>query len=226
MMGAAHRHRRLRRQAGFTLVETLVAVTLLSLLTITLTAALRFGIDAWARGAAHSDGLSRTLAVQGLLRDIVGQAYPYFMSADPTRPFVDFDGTSETLALLAPAPIALGVTGWSRFRLSVARSKGLSDLILASQPELADAPSANQTKTLLTGTASIAFAYFGQSRSETGARWHDRWSGQAALPQLVRIQVYFPEGDARLWPNLVIAPRILADVGCVYDQITKQCRGR
>jgi general secretion pathway protein J len=224
--GTANRHR-LLRQAGFTLVEALVAITLLSLLTITLTAALRFGLDAWARGAVHSDGLSRTLAVQGLLRDIVGQAYPYFVSSDPTHPFIDFDGTPQSLTLLAPAPIALGITGRSRFRLSVANSKGLSDLILTSQPELADAPSANQTKTLLTGTASIAFAYFGgQSRSEAGGGWSDRWTEQAALPRLVRIQVHFPEGDARLWPDLVIAPRILADVSCVYDEFTKLCRGR
>jgi general secretion pathway protein J len=158
-------------QAGFTLVEALVAITLLSLLSIALTGSLRFGIDAWARGSAHSDQLSRTLAVQGLLRDIVGQAYPYFLSSDPTRPYIDFDGESQSLALLAPAPIALGVTGRSRFRLSVARREGLSDLIMTSQPELAvaDAPATVQQKTLLTGTAVIEFAYFGKLRSETRA---------------------------------------------------------
>jgi general secretion pathway protein J len=218
----------LHKQAGFTLVEALVAITLLSLLSIALTGSLRFGIDAWARGSAHSDQLSRTLAVQGLLRDIVGQAYPYFLSSDPTRPYVDFDGKIDSLALLAPAPIALGVTGRSRFRLSVARREGLSDLIMTSQPELAaaDAPATVQQKTLLTSTAVIEFAYFGTLRSETGPRWHDRWTEQAAMPQLLRIQVRFTEGDSRTWPDLVIAPRITADVGCVYDQLTQQCRGR
>jgi general secretion pathway protein J len=46
------------------------------------------------------------------------------------------------------------------------------------------------------------------------------------MPQLLRIQVRFTEGDSRTWPDLVIAPRITADVGCVYDQLTQQCRGR
>ncbi len=218
---------RLHRQAGFTLVEAVVAIILLGLLCLALTAGLRFGMDAWARGSAHSDQLSRTLAVQGLIRDTVEQAYPYFLSTDPTRPAIDFEGTGESLVLLAPAPIALAVAGRSRFRLSVARRKGLSDLVMTAQPELAaEVPSAIEQKTLLAGAASIAFAYFGKSRSEAAPRWHNLWTGQAALPRLLRIQVRFPEGDSRVWPDLIIAPRIAADVACVYDQLTKACRGR
>jgi general secretion pathway protein J len=218
----------LHNQAGFTLVEMLVAITLLSLLSLALTAGLRLGIDAWTRGSAHSDQLSRTLAVQGLIRDVMGQTYPYVPSGDPTRRYVDFEGTDESVALLAPAPVALIAVGRARFRLFIARHDGLSDLIMTSRPELAlaDAPSTTQQKTLLAGAASIAIDYFGQLRSETRAQWHDRWIEQPALPQLLRIQVRFSEGDSRLWPDLVVAPRIAADVGCVYDQLTRQCRGR
>jgi general secretion pathway protein J len=158
----------------------------------------------------------------------VGHAYPYFLSGDPTRQSVDFDGTSESLAFLAPAPIALAVAGRSRFRLFVAKHDGLSDLVMTSQPELAagDAPSTVQKKTLFPGTAAVEFTYFGKVRSEPTPRWHDHWTGQIALPKLLRIQVRFVEGAPGLWPDLVIAPRIAADVGCVYDQLTQQCRGR
>jgi general secretion pathway protein J len=99
---------------------------------------------------------------------------------------------------------------------------------MTSQAELvaADAPSKVEKKTLLAGTASIEFAYFGKWASEANAQWHDRWTEQPALPQLLRIQVRFPEGDPRLWPDLVVAPRITVDVGCVFDRLTRQCRGR
>jgi general secretion pathway protein J len=228
MSGGRTTQLRLRDQAGFTLVEALVALTLLSLLSIALTVSLRLGVDAWARGSAHSDQLSRITVVQGLLRRMVGEAYPYFLSNDPTRPYVDFEGTSESLAFLASTPIVLGDIGRSKFRLSIAKHDGLSDLVMTSQAELAavDAPSKVDKKMLLASTAFIEFAYFGKLRSEINAQWHDRWTGQTALPQLLRIQVRFPEGDSRLWPDFVIAPRIAVDVGCVYDQLTKQCRGR
>jgi general secretion pathway protein J len=213
-----------RNQAGFTLIEALVAVTLLGLLSVALAGGLRFGVDAWARGSAHSDQLSRTTVVQGLLRRVVGETYPYFLF----NAYVDFEGTSESLAFLASAPVVLGGSGRSRFRLSITKHDGLSDLVLTSQAELAaaDAPSTIEKKTLLASTAFVEFAYFGKWRSEANAQWHDRWTGQSALPQLLRIQVRFPEGDTRLWPDLVIAPRVAVDIGCVYDPLTRQCRGR
>jgi general secretion pathway protein J len=219
--------RPLRAQAGFTLVETLVAIALLSLLTAALTASLRFGLDAWAKGTAHSDQLSRTLTVQGLLRRTLQEAYPYFVFNDPACQCVDFDGARDALMFLAYAPAALGGSGRSRFRLSVTRHEGLSDLVMTSQAELAAGGSpSSEEKTLLAGAASVEFSYFGRLRTESGAKWHDQWSRQTVLPQLLRIQVRFAEGDARRWPALVIAPRIIVDAGCVYDQLTKQCRGR
>lgn len=222
MTRAPDRKKRRHSQAGFALVEVLVAITLLSLLSVALAAGLRLGIDAWARGSAHSDELSRTLAVQGLLRELLGQAYPYFLSRDSTHGYVDFDGTKSSLALLAPTPASIGVSGRSRFRLSVTKRRELADLILSSQPELgaADAASVIPQKTLLAGAAAIEFGYFG------GSGWNERWTAQPALPQLIGIHVEFPQGDARIWPDLVVAPRIAADIGCVYDQLTKLCRGR
>jgi general secretion pathway protein J len=184
----------LHNQAGFTLVEALVAVTLLSLLSIVLTRGLSFGIDAWTRGSAHSDQLSRTLAVQGLLRDVVGQAYPYFLSSDPTRTYVEFEGTSESLALLAPAPVALGSAGRSRFRLSTGKRNGLSDLTMTSQAELAtaDGPSTIEKKTLLTGVASVEFTYFGKLQS---GEWYE-----------MRIRLH-PKADGTV--DFVVAPLVI-----------------
>lgn len=227
MISAAHSRERRDSQAGFTLVEVLVAITLLSLLSVALTGGLRLGIDSWARGSAHSDDLSRTLAVQSLLRELLGQADPYFLASGPTQGYVDFYGTTSSLTLLAPPPAALGVTGRARFTLSVTRRQELADMIMTSQPELAVADgSAIEQKTLVTGAATIELAYFGRLGSEPEARWHDRWGGQAALPQLIGIRVEFLRDDTRVWPDLVVAPRITADVGCVYDRLTTLCRGR
>lgn len=222
MTRTVRRKDRRHNQAGFTLVEVLVAITLLSLLSIALTAGLRLGIDAWTRGSAHSDELGRTLAIQGLLRELLEQAYPYFVSVDPTHGYIDFDGSGSSLVLLALTPASIGVTGRSRFKLSVNKRQEFADLIVSSQPELAvaDATSSIPQKTLLAGAAAIEFRYFG------GGGWNDRWTAQPALPQLIGIHVDFPRGDARVWPDLVVAPRITADVGCVYDPLTKLCRGR
>jgi len=163
-----------------------------------------------------------------LLRRIVGDAYPLFLLDDPTHPHIDFDGTRESLSFLAPAPMALGGSGRSRFVLSVARRGGHSDLVLTSRPELADrdASSTPVRRTLLADAQAIDFSYLGRARSARGPEWHDRWSGETVLPRLVRIRVRLASGNTRLWPELLIAPHIAVDVGCVYDPLTTQCRGR
>lgn len=217
-----------RAEAGFTLVELLVALTLFALLSVALFGSLRSGIGAWERGAAQSTRVDTSLSAQNFLRRTVADAYPRFLTDDPTRPQVDFEGTARSLSFLASVPIALGSGGRSRFVVLADRHGDRTDLVMTSKPELADRedPSSSIRETLLADVHSAELAYFGRARTDQGPEWHDSWIGASVLPQLVRIRVRFPTGDARLWPDLVIATRIAVDVGCVYDALTRRCRGR
>jgi general secretion pathway protein J len=46
------------------------------------------------------------------------------------------------------------------------------------------------------------------------------------LPKLIRIRVSFKPRDGRIWPDLIVAPHIDADSGCVYDPSIRHCAGR
>jgi general secretion pathway protein J len=214
-------------EAGFTLVELLVALGLLTLVATVLFASLRFGILAWGRGAAHVDDVEQITFVQNFLRRSIGDAYPLFSVAGANRGQVAFEGTATSLKLLAPSPIALGGGGRSWLMLSLERHDLRTDLVLISQPELGDSQVAViSQKPLITNVQHIEFSFYGRSRGERMAQWRERWMGEATLPELVRIRVEFPQGDARLWPELVVKPRIAVDVGCTYEPLTKACRGR
>jgi len=217
-------------QAGFTLVELLVAVALLSVLSVALFGSLHLAIRVWARDTAHADQVDDIMLAQDVLRRLIGEAYPLFRTDDPTRTHVEFDGTATSLAFLATAPAALDTGGRSRFALSIDRRArdARSDLILSSTPELADGEDTSilGRKPLIEKLDTVEFSYFGQARSDSGAVWHDGWTGENALPRLVRIRIGFPAHDPRVWPDLVIAPRISVDVSCVYDALTRRCRGR
>lgn len=214
------------RQAGFTLVELLVAVTLLSLLSLVLMNGLRLGVHAWQRTATHSESVDHSLLAQNFLRRVIEDAYPYLPSDDAARSRVAFDGARESLRLLASAPAALGGSGRSRIELSLGKRDGRVDLMVTSSSELADGAAAPTRKVLLADVSSVEFAYFGKRRSDRSVAWHDDWANESGLPQLVRIRVRSPTSDARIWPELLIAPRIAVDVGCVHDPLTKGCRGR
>jgi general secretion pathway protein J len=215
-------------EAGFTLVEVLVALILLSLLTMALFFSVRFGMTAWQRGSERSDQIHTSMLAQDLLRRLIGQAYPLVLADGSGNGRVDFAGSAASLDFLAPVPVALASGGRARFRLAIERRGAGADLIVSSRPELTagDAASELSRKTLLATIETAELSYFGAARSDQAARWRDSWSGELTLPLLVRVRVRFARSDPRLWPDLTIAPRITADVECAYDPLTKLCRGR
>jgi general secretion pathway protein J len=79
---------------------------------------------------------------------------------------------------------------------------------------------------LIKGLDRASFTYYGVDEPGAAPTWHDSWSDRFALPGLIRINGAFPAGDARHWPDLVIAPRIGADQGCVLDPLGHRCQGR
>jgi general secretion pathway protein J len=215
-------------EAGFTLVELLVALALFSLLVTLLFDNVRFGLHAWQHGTAHAEHFDHTMISQDLLRRMIGNIYPMLVVDVGTQPRIDFDGTKDVVSFLGSAPIVASGGGRFRFRLFVERQQDRTDLMMSSTPELANPQDSSMTtRTLLLSDIERAeFSYFGETATERSAQWHDSWMQRSDMPKLVRIRVAFRSGDARLWPELLIAPRIAADVSCIYDPLTTRCRGR
>ena len=213
-------------EAGFTLVELLVALALFSLLCTLLFGNIRFGMTAWRYGAVHAEQFDHTTVVQGLLRRLVEEAYPLFLAGDPTHPHVDFNGKQTSLDFLSSAPTAAGAGPRYRFLVTADKVGAKTDLVIKARPELVSAEDATNRTVLLADIERVEFSYFGATLSDSAAQWRDEWVQQAAAPQLVRVRTWFPAHDGRTWPDLLVTPRISADVNCVYDALTKRCRGR
>jgi|SRR5581483_3948016 len=213
-------------EAGFTLVEVLVALALFSLLISLLFGNVRFGLRAWRSAGSHEELLGRSMASQDLLRRLIGKAYPMLVSSSGVDPTIDFDGAKESMSFLADAPVVTGGAGRFRFKLITESKDDRTDLVVNAAPELASSKSSLMAtrSLLLTDIDRVEFSYSDGAKAE--AAWRDSWAKQSALPKLVKVRVVFRSGDSRLWPDLVIASNIAADVSCVYDTITKRCRGR
>jgi general secretion pathway protein J len=166
------------------------------------------------------------MVVQGVLRRIIEEAYPLFLAGGSPHPHVDFNGRHTSLDFLSSAPIAAGAGPRYRFLVTADRVGGKTDLVMRARPELAQSEDASTQTVLLTDIERVEFSYFGATLSDSTAQWRDEWLQQAAAPQLVRMRTWFGGHDSRRWPDLVVTPRISADVNCVYDTLTKRCRGR
>lgn len=181
------------KQRGFTLLELLVALTVLGFILAGLAGGAGFGLRAAESQARLSEGKGDLDAVDRTLRRLLAEADPQ----------ASLRGTPGTVALvsrlpagpgLAPqeADVALGVDGSRRLVMRWSRH---------FPGRLFGAPPAPQQEVLLTGLRGIDLSYW----SAAGAGgWTGAWS-QPSLPGLVRIRMEFAEGDKRRWPDIVIA---------------------
>jgi general secretion pathway protein J len=210
-------------EAGYTLVELLIVLALLAVLAVLMTSGLHLGARAWEAGERANLSVREIALAQARLRHAIGEAYPYFSTADPAVPHVLFEGDARALTVLAADPAA-NEAGRSLTTIEARAGARGVDLVVRAVPELATESARGDARdeVLIRGLDRIAFAYL----AEDGTTWLERWQNQKRPPRLVRLSVAFPAGDARAWPDLVVAPRVTADVACVFDPLTKSCRGR
>jgi general secretion pathway protein J len=209
-------------EGGFTLLELMVSVAVLGLLSVLLFGSLHFGTQVWARAEGAAADSNTVRAVQTLLSNELDHAYPMFLNRNASDPHVDFDGTVDSVSFLAPDKIVAGALRRVSVHLGGGEGRGL---VQDSQLELA-ADAQPKREVLLRNVQSIAISYFGPAAPNMPPTWQDRWQDRKSLPMLVRIHAFFSYSNAPPWPDLIVAPRISTDVGCVYDSLTKGCRGR
>jgi general secretion pathway protein J len=212
-----------RRGGGFTLLELLVAMTILSFISLLILSGLKFGAIVWKKGETASSNAESLDAAQNFLRHLLMTAYPKWVGTGPFDGRVLFDGEEHRIAFLAPPPEQFGPGPVMRFELGLSHD---GDLELLWSPGMLREDAPAKSAALLHGVGSVQFGYFGRDIGGSTERWQPTWSGRASNPKLIRMQVTFPDHDRRVWPEFIIQPRVRADVACIYDPISRGCRGR
>lgn len=207
-----------RESAGFTLVEVLVAMTLLGLVSLALTGSLRLGGRAWDATEAAVAASGEVRAAQQLLRRAIEQAQPLLVSLSDGSSAVAFGGDRNGLGLVAPMPGHVGFGAFDSLRFEVVEDLGRRDLVAVwdrfgpAGAAWAPSPSARRI-VLLKGIAELRAVYFGSEQPDAPPAWREVWTARPTLPALVGVEVRFPSGDARRWPAFVARPMV--DVAAV-----------
>jgi general secretion pathway protein J len=202
-----------RGTRGFTLLELLVAITLLGLLAGLLFGGLSFGIRVWEKGDAELEKIAELQIAQGLIRRLISRAMVSDLREDEDENAAIFEGTSDTLRFVGPPPAQSLPGGLYRLSIGADDLSGKSRLVMSWRLLDADeretgAGEDENVVVLVEDIADVSIAFFGSADEDRESRWRDRWEDMSGLPLLVRIDVTFPEGDRRIWPELVVAPMV------------------
>ncbi len=232
MSGARTKH--LARQRGTTLIEVVVAITLLLLVTTLVYGALRFGANAQMRGQALQIASEDRMAAARVLQGHIDRLHPVLVPAEGS--FVEaapdvfvLAGTPDRLMFTAVTPpwptapeLALIVidvveVGSGDEAGEVLRYRRLpwrgavpgDDVIDGVEPVLVLRSS---------GTFPLRFAYYGAPERDEAAIWQERWEPAGHLPLAVRFGPVVDGGPAgRLLPELLLPIRSLGPAGCLTE---------
>lgn len=171
---------------GFTLVELLVAFSLLALLGVAAAGMVGFGDRVWEATATEGQRIENLAQVDMLLRRQLLSTIPARALGRFAEPPPLFFGAVDGFGWVARSPNQAWPPGLYGQRVRTEQSGEGVALILESWP--LDRPSQVRSSRLVEVT-SARFAYFGKIDPSQPAAWHERWPRGPIPPKLARIEL-------------------------------------
>ncbi len=233
-------------QGGFTLVELLIAMSLIALMLVLLFSGLRLGAKSWDAAELRAAESGDQRLIWTFLQRSLKEMKPVYLPGEQDEKHVAFSGTGDALEFVGAMPERIGPGGAYILRIEAPRAGRNRHLVLRRwlyHPEVLEGLDAVPPWTplyervgeaeplsedeawngalygehlLVEGVDKLAIEYYGTVEGRADPEWHDEWEEAAAMPLLVRLRVYREQGD---WPPL------LAPLPALSDDSNAQSRG-
>ena len=198
-------------ERGFTLLELLIAMTLLGMLMVVFSGSVRLGMRVWERTEAGLDETSQALVLASFLKDRIEQAVPLVRpTAEGFAPV--FEGGHDRLRLASSMPISLGA-GLYLLELAhvddPASERDGGRLVLRWRRHGEDGGESDLgERTLSAGVTDLSISYFGGGADGAPADWRQQWRDRERLPALIRIELAFARDRPDRPMTLTAAPMV------------------
>lgn len=196
------------RQRGFTLVEVVIALTIVATLLVVLFGSLRVGLGAWQRGDERAEVLDRARSITQIVTRTLGAAHPYMTSAEGGEAArLLFEGAPDRVAFVTGAPPFPTAAPIAFTAVTLSRDAGAVPGLAVRQKPLPNAvpfdPSLHPA--LVEETVSdVRFRYL----RESDRAWEERWDAvqEKALPLAVEMTLTIVQaGRSAPQPPLIVS---------------------
>lgn len=214
---------------GFTLVELLIALTLMALLSAVLFGSMQLAGKSWDAGDAKAEGTASMRLAAQFLRAQLEEQHPQRMKKIVEFPLL-FNGTGDEVEYAAALPARVQGGGIWLYRLHVVQVGEKSQLVLDRMiPDVTaqemPAFSAPEQSVLAQNISAIKLQYYGRDAGADASvepTWRASWDDRQNLPLTIRIDVTTTRGTT--WPAIFASPRTAPESGCrAYDPARQRC---
>lgn len=200
------------RPAGFTLVELLLALTLMSMLLALAYGGLRAATRATDRGQNILEDSSRIRMAHQFVRKQLNQISPLvFEQSDDGLDRTVFIGEERRIRYVAPMPGYLGFGGPQVQELEIVRGKDGLELVLSHallQGFEEDLLYERDPIPLVGKIESARFSFLGVDETGELTGWTSTWDQPDTLPKSIALEIEFQDDVYIEWPLLTASVRV------------------
>ena len=220
---------------GFTLLETLVGLTLLGVMLILIYSSLNISLRAWDTGEKRLAEASHQRVVQSFLRRELSQLFPVRWRGIPESK-IAFEGAKDELKFVSMltlgAAVREGGLQWGHLYVAEDQTPGgerrrtlfIKRSAFNLQAKDWDGLDAAKAIPLIDGVKSFEIGYYGAENEGVDPQWTAEWTNPFRMPQLIRITVQVDNG--RDLPPLIVSLRLGEEAGCYDNAFQRQCGPR
>ena len=185
-----------KREQGFTLLELLISLTILTMVTVIIGAGLRLAMNAWEKGDIETGETQKLRILSSMFSQQLKSVFPYMTEIDSEQVIV-FEGDKNSILFVTTTDdILYGGLKWIRYDYKDETLYYKEGLL--PDKELLDNIEGDE-EILDSEIGEVTFEYFVAHTDE----WRDSWDFDDSLPDAVKIkisyfqpfQVYLPYGQ-------------------------------
>ncbi|MGD0961808.1 MAG: prepilin-type N-terminal cleavage/methylation domain-containing protein [Methylomonas sp.] len=204
-----------QRWKGFTLIEMLIALTLLSIMVILLFSSLKIAADSWNSGAEKVMEANKKAVVYQFLRQHLTSIRPLMtqlsqqsiQNGESPQPI--FLGQPQSIRFAGVLPQSSGRKGLQIFEIAASPDDPSKVMVTLYPYQSSQYPTVDK-EVLLDHVQVIAFAYYGRTNANNGAGWTTNWVNNERPPDLIKVTILLD--DYSYWPDMLFPVKINASV--------------
>lgn len=195
--------------SGFTLIEVMLAMTLLSIMVTLLFASLKTCAESWNKGEVKIAEVNEKAVVYQFFKRHLPSIRPLWddFSEEDERQF-SFRGTRDSLQFVSVFPSSAGRKGLHLFEIKFEqKDQGQIKVILSPfYPSLDEQEWQAEEVSLLDDVENFKITYFGKENVDSDGMWTDSWIEKENLPSLVKIKIEL--SNQSFWPEMIFALKL------------------
>jgi general secretion pathway protein J len=196
---------RSRRRAGFSLLEILLAVSLLAMITSAILGGLHLGKRAWETGRDY-ESVAEVEEAANAIAGLLSRMFPASVSRNEQEQIIAIQGHGDELRFVAASE---GGASWSGLDEMLIRLRG-SDLEIVTSVFRADrwrSSGGGRPIKALAGVQTFELSYFGASDAEAPPRWTKSWVDQRTPPRLLSARIVALRNGRKIDISFTVAIR-------------------